>query len=95
MNLLLIGGSRLSWRLFRDYFIQNEKNKKRTLIVGAGSAGMMVARQIKMNNNADLLPVGFIDDDGKKQKLDILGIPVIGKIGELEEIVKKQKLIIL
>ena len=88
MNLLLIGGSRLSWRLFRDYFLRNEKNKKRTLIVGAGSAGMMVARQIKVNNIADLLPVGFIDDDVKKQKLDILGIPVIGGIKELEEIVK-------
>ena len=53
-------------------------NKKRTLIIGAGSAGTMVARQLLKNHDAELLPVGFIDDDAKKHKLDILGIPVVG-----------------
>ena len=63
----------LCWRMFRDSFLNKTNNKKRTLIVGAGSAGMMVARQLKMNNDAELLPVAFIDDDVKKHKLDILG----------------------
>lgn len=87
MNLIFIGGTRFSWRLFMEFFLPIEKNKKRTLIVGAGSAGMMVARQLKTNNKADLLPVGFIDDDIKKQNLDILDIPVIGGTANLEEVV--------
>ncbi|CRK81668.1 polysaccharide biosynthesis protein [Neobacillus massiliamazoniensis] len=89
LNMSFIGGSRFCWRMFRDFFLYEGKNKKRTLIVGAGSAGTMVARQLHNNHDADLLPVGFIDDDEKKQKLDILGIPVLGGIVEIEDIVKE------
>lgn len=89
LNLVLIGGSRYCWRIFRDSILNKTKNRKRTLIVGAGSAGVMVARQLKKTNEANLLPVGFIDDDEKKHKLDILGIPVLGGITIIEEIVKK------
>ncbi len=89
LNLFFIGGSRFSWRLYRDTFLIKLNNKKRTLIVGAGSAGMMVARQLKMNNEADLLAVGFIDDDVNKHNLDILGIPVIGGVSKIKETVKR------
>lgn len=84
LNMSLIGGSRFCWRLFRDSYLNTVDNQKRTLIVGAGSAGVMVARQLLKNNEADLLPIAFIDDDEKKQRLDILGIPVIGGITEIE-----------
>ncbi|NHC43074.1 polysaccharide biosynthesis protein [Bacillus sp. MM2020_1] len=89
LNMSLIGGSRFCWRIFRDSLTNKGSNKKRTLIIGAGAAGTMVARQLKRNNEADLLPVGFIDDDQKKQKLDILGIPVIGSIKDIEATVSK------
>ncbi|ETI67572.1 polysaccharide biosynthesis protein [Neobacillus vireti] len=89
LNMSLIGGSRFGWRMFRDLYLIRADNKKRTLIVGAGSAGAMVARQLNKNNEAELLPVGFIDDDEKKHKLDILGIPVIGGIVDIEARVKE------
>ncbi|MDQ0198791.1 polysaccharide biosynthesis protein [Neobacillus ginsengisoli] len=89
LNMSLIGGSRFCWRMFRDSYLFKIENKKRTLIVGAGSAGMMVARQLKKNNEADLFPVGFIDDDDKKHGLDILGIPVRGGITEIEATVNE------
>ncbi|NRD76344.1 polysaccharide biosynthesis protein [Bacillus sp. BRMEA1] len=89
LTLFFICGSRLCWRIFRDSFLSKEINKKRTLIVGAGSAGMMVARQLKSNKTTDLLPVGFIDDDDKKQRLDILGIPVVGGVAKIKEAVTK------
>lgn len=87
LNMTLIGGSRFCWRMFSGSSLNKPANQNRTLIVGAGSAGVMVARQLKMHNEADLLPVGFIDDDEKKQKLDILGIPVMGGISDIEDIV--------
>jgi FlaA1/EpsC-like NDP-sugar epimerase len=83
LNITFIGGSRFFLRLLRDSIFNKSSNKKRTLIVGAGSAGMMVARQLKINNDADLLPVVFIDDDKKKHKLDILGVPVNGGVTEI------------
>jgi len=89
LHLLLIGGSRFCWRMFRDSFIIKSSNKKRTLIVGAGSAGTMIARQLLKNKEADIMPVGFIDDDPRKLNLDILGIPVVGRVYDIEEKVKE------
>ncbi|WP_342042529.1 polysaccharide biosynthesis protein [Bacillus sp. OTU2372] len=84
LNMSIIGGSRFCWRMLRDSHLNKIDNKKRTLIVGAGSAGTMVARQLLQNKKVDLLPVAFIDDDFKKQRLDILSIPVVGGIGQIE-----------
>ncbi|HHT7237457.1 TPA: polysaccharide biosynthesis protein [Bacillus cereus] len=84
IHILLIGGSRFLWRMFRDAYIQKGGDKKRTLIIGAGSAGTMVVRQLLNSNDTELLPVAFIDDNIKKQGLDILGIPVIGGIDRIE-----------
>ncbi|MGN0973839.1 MAG: nucleoside-diphosphate sugar epimerase/dehydratase, partial [Bacilli bacterium] len=85
---MFIGGSRFCWRLYRDSFIKSTVNKKRTLIIGAGSAGTMVARQLINGTTTDLLPVAFIDDSYNKQKLDILGIPVKGRSEDIKQIVK-------
>ncbi|CAH2714874.1 UDP-N-acetyl-alpha-D-glucosamine C6 dehydratase [Neobacillus rhizosphaerae] len=87
INILLIGGSRFCWRVYRDSFMNKNQNKKRTLIVGAGSAGIMVARQLLKNHGADLFPVGFIDDNIHKQKLDIFGLPVISGVSSIEKVV--------
>lgn len=89
LHMFLIGGSRFAWRVFRDTYIIKPILKKRTLIIGAGSAGTMVARQLLNNRDAELLPVGFIDDCTKKQHLDILGIPVVGNISQIKHAVEK------
>ncbi|RLL42754.1 polysaccharide biosynthesis protein [Oceanobacillus piezotolerans] len=87
LHMFLIGGSRLIWRIYRDTFINKSESKVRTLIVGAGSAGTMVARQLQKKNEGNLLPVAFIDDDKHKQQMDILGLPVIGGVDSIEKIV--------
>lgn len=76
--LVCIGGSRFGWRVWRDNVLLKKESVKRTLIIGAGAAGRMVARQLLSNPKSDLHPVAFIDDDNKKNKLDILGVPVVG-----------------
>ncbi|MBZ5749710.1 polysaccharide biosynthesis protein [Metabacillus sp. DBTR6] len=89
IHLLLIGGSRFFWRIYRDTYLKHPVNMKRTLIVGAGSAGTMVARQLMSSHDAELQPIAFIDDNVKKQKLDILGIPVIGGVNQIEQLTKE------
>ncbi|QWI53140.1 polysaccharide biosynthesis protein [Bacillus mycoides] len=88
LHLLLIGGSRFVWRMFRDTYISKSANKKRTLIVGAGSAGTMVVRQLLHNKEADLYPIAFVDDDRNKQKLEIYNVPVVGTTNHIEEVVE-------
>lgn len=80
LHLLLIGGSRFMWRMYLDQVINRYPNRKRTLIIGAGSAGTMVVRQLLHNKDCDLIPVGFIDDNTRKHNLDIMGVPVLGGV---------------
>ncbi|MBN8193791.1 polysaccharide biosynthesis protein [Bacillus sp. NTK074B] len=89
MHIILIGGSRFSWRMYRDYYINTKQEKKRALIIGAGAAGSMLVRQFMKNHDADLLPVGFVDDDPKKQRLQIYGVTVVGRTKDIPKLVEK------
>lgn len=92
MHILLIGGSRFCWRVFRDSYYKPKTQKKRTLIIGAGAAGTMVAKQLLLSTNSDLEPIGFIDDDTRKINLDYFGLPVFGNVREIYRIVETQKI---
>lgn len=86
LHMLLVGGSRFWWRIVRDTYMKTGEEKVRTLIIGAGAAGTMVARQL-LNNATSLNPVAFIDDNHRKHQLDILGIPVFGGIKKIKDAV--------
>lgn len=93
LHLLLIGGSRLSWRLFRDTITgKKAPEQKRTMIIGAGQAGTLVARQLLHNADRGLLPVAFIDDDRHKRGLEIHGIRVHGSTEDIAELVKEHRI---
>jgi FlaA1/EpsC-like NDP-sugar epimerase len=89
LHVILIGGSRFSWRMYRDYYMKAKNEKKRALIIGAGSAGSMLVRQLIKSHDTDLEPIGFIDDDAKKQKLQIYGVTVLGGTKDIPSIVEK------
>lgn len=71
MHLLLIGGSRLFWRVYRRYFIENTIDKKSTLVVGAGQGGSLLIRQMLRSHDMRMQPVLAVDDDKNKQKITI------------------------
>jgi len=89
LHIILIGGSRFSWRMYRDYYIKTKQEKKRALIIGAGAAGSMLVRQFMKNHDAEILPVGFVDDDPKKQKLQIYDVTVVGRTKDIPKLVEK------
>ncbi|SFE55572.1 polysaccharide biosynthesis protein [Alteribacillus iranensis] len=88
LHILFIGGARFAWRMFRDTYMTSSKNKKRTLIIGAGSAGTMIARQMLHSKDSELWPVAFVDDDMTKQHLEIMGLPVEGTVHDVQKVVK-------
>src|SRR5699024_5269940 len=61
LHIIFIGGSRFAWRIYRDrYITNNDERKKPTLIVGAGDAGAMIARQLNNDHNdSGLMPIAF------------------------------------
>ncbi|MHB8158320.1 MAG: polysaccharide biosynthesis protein, partial [Desulfocucumaceae bacterium] len=89
-TIILVGGSRFAWRLLVEKKKGNgTKPGRKAIIVGAGDAGAMVARELCNNGHIDLRPVGFIDDDPSKQKLSLLGIPVLGGQDDIPAVVSK------
>ncbi len=61
---------------------------KSVLIAGAGSAGRMIAIEMKENPDLQLRAVGFLDDDREKQGQQLVGIPVLGTIRDMESVVR-------
>ncbi|MGY3479694.1 polysaccharide biosynthesis protein [Staphylococcus cohnii] len=90
MHLLLIGGSRLSWRVYRKAFINKDVKKKPTLIVGGGRGGSLLIRQMRNTPYMRMEPVLVVDDDPDKQKMSIAtGVKVQGYITDIPSLVKK------
>ncbi|RIO69612.1 hypothetical protein BUZ39_20030, partial [Staphylococcus haemolyticus] len=73
MHLILIGGSRISWRIGRGFIVGKQKKKKPTLIVGAGRGGSLLIRQMLRSPDMGLEPVLAVDDDPQKRNLAITG----------------------
>ncbi|HDR7894652.1 MULTISPECIES: polysaccharide biosynthesis protein [Bacillus] len=92
LHMLFIGGSRFVWRIYQDMYISPKNSKVRTLVIGAGSAGTMVVRQLQINHDAHLEIVAFADDDPKKQKLEMYGVPIVGTSKEIKQIVDQYKI---
>lgn len=84
----LIGGSRFSLLLFGLGRRGGAKaGGSRALIVGAGAAGVNVARQLMADRTIDLVPVGFADDQETRGHR-LLGLPVLGNIEEIGAIIR-------
>ena len=47
------------------------------LLYGAGDAGLLSLRELRQNPERGLKPIGFIDDDPKKQGLQMQGLSVM------------------
>jgi FlaA1/EpsC-like NDP-sugar epimerase len=71
----------------RRAFGVHRRKMKRVLLIGAGRAGVMVARELTNRPDIGLEAVGFIDDDQAKLGTYIHGIKVLGDVASLRDIV--------
>ncbi len=78
----------LSWRIFRDEFLKLNKSKpgKNTLLIGAGKAGIMLLNELRNQDELDIEPVAFLDDDDSKKGAYIQGIPILGNLDLLPSV---------
>ncbi|MBX9878707.1 MAG: polysaccharide biosynthesis protein [Candidatus Obscuribacterales bacterium] len=63
--------------------------QKRALLVGAGDAGQMVARELSQRRDVGVDLVGFVDDDPQKAKLRIGNLTIFGSTQELPTLVEE------
>ena len=94
--LMLTAGLRASVRAAAEMSEQRSavtpdaSTTRDVLIVGAGDAGTLVAREMGKNAHLLMNPVGFLDDDPAKQGKRIYGVPVMGSIGSLPKVIRER-----
>jgi FlaA1/EpsC-like NDP-sugar epimerase len=94
-SLVFIGGLRISKRVLLEGLKSTLKAKgpmRRVLIVGAGSAGEQIVRDMIREKSSHFVPVGFIDDDPSKRSIKIHGIKVLGKKEDIPRIIESNKI---
>ncbi|HBW35491.1 nucleoside-diphosphate sugar epimerase/dehydratase [Desulfosporosinus sp. BICA1-9] len=92
-STFLIGGSRFLGRILQDgvFNLRIPGIPKRVLIIGAGDAGALAVRELKNSNYREGYPVGIIDDAAQKQKLKLMGIPVLGTRKDIPGVIRSHK----
>jgi FlaA1/EpsC-like NDP-sugar epimerase len=67
-------------------------SSQRLLIVGAGTTGQLLAREFQSNPQWRFRPVAFIDDDARKQRHRVHGLPVVGTRRDIPAIVGRMSI---
>lgn len=86
--LLFLFGARLIARAWDERGRRRRAGERaRVLIVGAGEAGSLLAREIARHPEMGLSLVGLVDDDPGKQGLKLSGVQVLGKRSDLPRLI--------
>ncbi len=79
-------------RVLRRMLAERDESSRRTrqaveptptMLIGAGRAGLLVAKEMASRPDLGLVPVGFLDDDPVKVGTVMQGIPVLGTTADL------------
>jgi FlaA1/EpsC-like NDP-sugar epimerase len=87
--LLIMGGSRLGYRLWREGHLFNFKSKqgKPVLVLGAGDTGASLVKEL--SKSKEWRVVGFLDDHPQKHHKLLHGFTVLGRIDQLPALAEK------
>lgn len=84
---LLLAASRMIFRAVPEIAGNGAgPGDRRTVIYGAGDGGEMLVREIGNNRQYGYRPVAFVDDDPRKVGRRVHGIPVVGGMAALRDI---------
>src|ERR1700761_9341123 len=88
---LAMGGSRALYRAAKEFYLYGGlvAQGKPVVVIGAGTAGAMLARELSRTSEWRL--IGLLDDDESKHGREIYGYKVLGPINKLPEIADTTK----
>jgi len=64
---------------------------KEVIVVGAGDAGRLIVQEMQRSRLLSYTPIGFIDDDPRKQHSRIMGVRVLGAIDDLAHVLRENR----
>jgi FlaA1/EpsC-like NDP-sugar epimerase len=92
LMLVFIGGSRFLVHMLYERpprGFRARRDARSVIIVGAGDGGRLLLREILRNPELGYRPVGFVDDDPRKQRARIdRGLSVLGTTEELPRVLE-------
>ncbi|WP_291569603.1 polysaccharide biosynthesis protein [Clostridium sp. UBA4548] len=83
---------RIRRRIPRAFNKIDKQYFKNVMIIGAGSAGAMVIKEMKAHPNMQYNPIALIDDSRNKKGTVISGVRVLGGRQDIKKIVKDKKI---
>ena len=89
LTLLFIAGSRFLARAIVERPARGSiagADAREVLIVGAGNGGQQVLTELRRNPQLRTVPIGFVDDDPRKQGQRIGGLKVLGNTDQLDRV---------
>ena len=89
LTMAFLVGSRFLVRTVKERPLRGQlsrRDSREILIVGAGNGGQLVAAELRRNPELRQIPVGFVDDDPRKQGMRTMGLKVLGTTDELARI---------
>jgi FlaA1/EpsC-like NDP-sugar epimerase/ActR/RegA family two-component response regulator len=94
LTLVIMGGVRLIIRSSAKWRRASPASgrARRVVIVGAGTTGESIAREIRANTAIGCDLIGFVDDDPRKLGATIHSAPVLGNIEDLERLATTHEL---
>ncbi len=91
-TVLFVAGTWIAYRtgyeMLRHHRAGFNGSARRVLIVGAGEAGNLLAREMRRFPTG-FRPVGFVDDDPNKRGMQLQGLRVMGHVDELPALARE------
>ena len=84
----LFAGGRLMSRVLAECVREDVRGRRKIILIGAGFAGRMVIREIAHAGNGPSV-LGCLDDDPTKQGLKIQGVPLLGTVEQLPDVLAR------
>lgn len=89
LSALVLALPRLALRLQSPSPPRPRPDSRRALVVGAGSAGAFIVREMREHPQLQLTPVAFVDDDPYKAHRTLEGVPVAGRLDEIPGVARQ------
>jgi len=89
LALAFVSGSRFAVRALFERPSRGpllERAAREVLIVGAGNGGQQVAFELRRNPGLQSAPIGYVDDDPRKQGMRVAGHKVLGTTDDLPRV---------
>lgn len=94
MLMILVCASRFSYRFLRSIYHRrsNRMMQKRTMLIGAGQAAIMVLRELQVSENSQNFVVCIVDDDIQKHGRYLRNVRICGSRYDIVPLAKKYRI---